>query len=275
MAAAPGAVRAQGGLRLLDSAPIAMKMAGFDEPSGLSLAAAGDGFWTVSDESSAVFFLGLDGALDPARRVETGAEDLEGVAEDAAQGRLLALSEREAAILAVDLATGAVSRHPLSSMEGWDAVAAAFSAGDANDGPEGVAVHPRTGAVFVLKERRPRLLLELTPDLGRIRGALTLDAARGFADEETDDDRLDVAGLAVDERRGGLWIVSDTGGRAFLLDLATLQARSWPLPDRDGRKAKRLKNAEGAALSEDGAVLNVVTDDGARSRLYRYAIEID
>jgi hypothetical protein len=39
-----------------------------------------------------VFFLRLDGALDPSRRVDVGATDLEGVAEDAAHGRLIAVN---------------------------------------------------------------------------------------------------------------------------------------------------------------------------------------
>jgi uncharacterized protein YjiK len=135
-----------------------------------------------------------------------------------------------------------------------------------------MAVHPETGGVFVVKERGPRLLLELTPDLRRIRGALELSAEIGFADDETADDRLDLSGLAVDLRRGGLWIVSDTGARAFLLDLATLRARSWPLRDGNG---SRVRNVEGVAVSDDGAVLSVATDDGRKSRLHRYAIEID
>jgi uncharacterized protein YjiK len=160
-------------------------------------------------------------------------------------------------------------------MAGWEAAPRALRDSDPRDGLEGIAVEAVTGNVFVVKERAPRLLLELTPDLARIRGALPLDAARGFADEETEDDRLDVSGLAVDAGRGGLWIVSDTGARAFLLDFGTLQARSWPLLDGDGRKAKRIRNAEGVALSTDGRELSVVTDDGKRSRLYRYAIEID
>lgn len=263
------------GPRFLESVRIANKAAGLWEPSGLALAADGRGFWTVSDDAPRILFIGLDGRVDRARSIAVDAEDLEGVTEDPARGRLLAVSESGAEIIAVAVANGAVTRHPLAAMVGWEAAPAALRESDPRDGLEGVAVEAATGNVFVIKERAPRLLLELTPDLAHIRGALPLDAARGFADDEVGDDRLDVSGLAIDAGRGGLWIVSDTGARAFLLDLGTLQARSWPLLDGGGRKAKRIRNAEGVALSPDGAVLSVVTDDGERSRLYRYAIEID
>jgi uncharacterized protein YjiK len=272
--AVAGAAEA-GELRFLESAQIADKAAGLSEPSGLALSADGRGFWTVSDDAPRILFIGRDGTVDPARSVDIGADDLEGVTEDPARGRLLVVSESSAEIVSVDLADGAVARHPLAEMAGWEAAPRALRESDPRDGLEGIAVEAATGNVFVVKERAPRLLLELTPDLARIRGALPLDAARGFADEETGDDRLDVSGLVVDAGRGGLWIVSDTGGRAFLLDLDTLQARSWPLLDGESRKAERIRNAEGVALSADGRTLSVVTDDGKRSRLYRYAIEID
>ena len=273
MAAQALAAPPTAGLRFLDSVAVADKKASFREPSGLALAADGSGFWSVSDETPAVHLLRPDGTLDPSRRIEIGTPDLEGITTDATGGRLLAVSEAEAVIIVTDIATGTVSRHPLAGLAGWDAVAAVFAASGDTDGLEGIAVHGGTGNVFVIKERAPRLLLELTPDLARIRGALVLDAGRGFEDDLVDDDRLDVSGLASDPLRGGLWIVSDTGARAFLLDLETLQARSWPLLDDDG--AARIRNAEGVALSADGRVLSVVTDDGARSRLYRYAVEID
>jgi uncharacterized protein YjiK len=270
-----GAAAAEGALRHLGSVRIADRDARFAEPSGLAVAADGRGFRSVSDDAPRIVALGQDGALAPARALETDVTDLEGVAEDPARGRLLAVAEDAATIVIVDLAGGAVELAPLAGLEGYEAIAAVFRDGDPNDGLEGIAVHPETGSVFVVKERGPRLLLELTPDLLRIRGALELSAEIGFVDDETVDDRLDVSGLAVDMRRGGLWIVSDTGGSAFLLDLETLTARGWPLLRSDKRGAKRIRNAEGVALSADGAVLHVVTDDGKKSRLHRYAIEID
>lgn len=269
------AAAAEGALRHLGSGRIADRDAGFAEPSGLALAAGGRGFWSVSDDAPRIVALGPDGALAQARALETGVADLEGVAEDARRGRLLTVAEDAAEIVVIDLASGTVERAPLAALAGYEAVAAAFRDGDPNDGLEGITAHSETGSVFVVKERGPRLLLELTPDLRRIRGALELSAEIGFVDDETADGRLDVSGLAVDQRRGGLWIVSDTGGRAFLLDLETLTARGWPLLRSDKPGAKRIRNAEGVALSADGAVLHVVTDDGKKSRLHRYAVEID
>jgi uncharacterized protein YjiK len=270
--ALPLSASADGALRFLERTKIADKKAGLSEPSGLARAADG-GFWAVSDDAPDLLGLTEKGEVDGARRLPANADDLEGVAADPARGRLLAVAERTAEIVVVDLSDGRVESRPLAGMEGYDGFASAFR--DPNDGLEGIAVHSETGAVFVVKERGPRLLLELTPDLDRIRGALNLSAEIGFVDDETGDDTLDVSGLAFDPGRGALWIVSDTGARAFLLDLGALTARSWPLVRNDKADAKRIKNAEGVALSADGSVLYVLTDDGGKSRLYRYAIEID
>jgi uncharacterized protein YjiK len=271
MAASPPAA-AEGALRFIERTKIADHKAGFTEPSGLAHDEQG-GFWSVSDDAPAIFGLSAGGEVERSRTHAADAKDLEGVAADPARGRLLAVAEKTAEIVILTLSDGRVARRPLLGLDGFGDVAGAFNGAD--DGLEGIAVHPETGAVFIVKERNPRLLLELTPELDRIRGVLALTAAIGFADDEADDDQLDVSGLAVDPGRGGLWIVSDTGARAFLLDLKTLTARSWPLFRDDTKNAKRIRDAEGVALSDDGTVLSVVTDRGETSRLYRYAIEID
>lgn len=274
LAALSAAAQAEGEMRYLGDAKIAVKSEGFDEPSGLSLTADGRGFWAVSDDTSRIFQIDRDGALLRERSLDIDARGLEGVAHDAAHDRLIAVSEDAASLILIPLSDGAPSRLRLSALHGYDRIAADFERGGANDGLEGAAVHPETGAVYLLKEKAPRMLLRLDPALTRIEAAHILTAQMGFVDDETPDAKLDVSGLVVDAPRNGLWIVSDTAARAFLFDLASGAARSWPLLKGRDAKAKRIKNAEGAALSANGAVLSVVTDDGGKSRLYRYAIYI-
>jgi hypothetical protein len=273
-ALAAGAVEADG-LRFLDSARIADKAAGLSEPSGLALTADGRGFWTVSDDAPRVLFIGPDGRVDPSRSIAVGADDLEGVAEDPARGRLLAVSESAAEIVAVDLTDGAVTRHPLAAMAGWEAAPRALRDSDPRDGLEGIAVEAATGNVFVVKERAPRLLLELTPDLARIRGALPLDAARGFADEETGGRPAGRVGprgrcgprRALDRER---YRRARLPARSRHAAGAELAAARWGRSQGEAHPQRR-----GRRVVDDGRELSVVTDDGKRSRLYRYAIEID
>jgi uncharacterized protein YjiK len=254
-------------LRFAGSERIADRDHDFTEVSGLSLARDG-GFWAVSDNTARLF------RLDAAGQVQAGSSidaetDLEGVALDVAGGRILAVRESKTEILSFS-DDGRMVRHRLLSMEGAGLLAPHFSASSTKDGLEGVTVNPGSGAVYVLKERRPRLLIEISPDLAQVRRVIPLTASAGFESDTADDDHLDVSGLAWDARRRGLWITSDTGKALYFYSLITMQARGWALVDEAGENPGRVSNAEGVALSTDGKTVFVVTDDGKTSRLLTY-----
>jgi uncharacterized protein YjiK len=254
-------------LRFAGSERIADRDHDFTEVSGLSLARDG-GFWSVSDNAARLFR--LDEAGQVQARTSLDAEtDLEGVALDVAGGRILAVRESTTEILAF-ADDGRFVRHPLLSMEGAGLLAPRFSARDERDGLEGISVDPESGTVYVLKERRPRLLIEISTDLAAVRRVIPLTESAGFASDMADDDRLDVSGLAWDARRRGLWITSDTGKALYFFSLDGLQARGWALVEEAGENPGRVSNAEGVALSSDGKTVFVVTDDGKNSRLLTY-----
>jgi len=236
---------------------------GLTEPSGLAVDPDGSGFWIVSDEARTVFRLESNGDLEAFTGRDDRMRDLEGVAVDVEAGRLLVVSERTASIVAV--ATAAPHR--------VDAVGVANLPGptdlrslleDRQNGLEGIAVHPGTGAVLVLKEDAPRLLIEITPGLDRVVTVRRLDDVLPGTE--------DVSGLAVDPGREGLWIVSDTGRTVHFLPNGGGPVLSSALTSREGDQAGPLKNPEGLALSPDGRSLFVVTDDGRNSRLVQYHI---
>lgn len=232
------------------------------EPSGLAIDPDGSGFWIVSDNAQTVFQLDANGDIAAFIGREDRLRDLEGVAHDAAQNRLLMVSERAGKIIAVSL-------EPAHRVEVVD-IAELPSSTDLTDalkdqknGFEGIAVIPKTGRVLLVKERNPRLLVEIAPSLDRVIRVRPLD------DILPDDE--DVSGLSVDPKRGGVWIVSDVGQSAhFLSDNGNVA--SFDLYWMDGNKKRKLENAEGAALSPDGGSLFVTTDDGRSSVLVQYAI---
>ena len=161
----------------------------------------------------------------------------------------------------------------LSNMDGYAAIERAFETSDPNDGLEGIAVDAERGRVFVLKEKRPRLLLELSADLGEILRATELTPALGFVDDDQSDRHLDVSGLAVDGPTGCLWIVSDRGRRLFLFDPAgTGPAQSFALGWLDGKKARDIPHAEGIAHAPQADRLYIVNDDGKASRLFTFEV---
>lgn len=269
LSAWPGAVTAEPKLTLIDSREISDPSARFTEVSGLSLAEGG-GFWSVSDNAALLFLLDEKGKTHKKSSLpaETG---LEGITEDIAGHRLLAVREDTSEILSVTR-DGTISRFALLSMEGARPLAPYFAFDD-NNGLEGITLNPDTGAVFVLKERNPRLLIEISPDLSRVVGVLQLTSAIGFVSAAAGDDHLDVSGLDWDTQRGGFWITSDTGEAVFFLDAATFTAHGWVLMDAKKKKLEPVRNAEGVAVSADGNTLYVVTDDGKKSRLLSYRID--
>ncbi|MFZ7093934.1 SdiA-regulated domain-containing protein [Primorskyibacter sp. 2E233] len=257
-------------LRFIQSHKIADKEHDFTEVSGLALAQEG-GFWSVSDDTARVFRLDDKGKVR--KKASLPSEPgLEGVSPDPAGGRILVVREDTSEILAL-AEDGIVTRHSIQEMDGAADLAMYFSASDANDGLEGITVDPATGTVFVLKERTPRLLIEIEPDLSRVRRIVPLTETAGFASDQADDDHLDVSGLEWDASRQALWITSDTGKAIFLFSLSTLQARGWALVREDKGKTRRVSNAEGVALGVDGQTIFVVTDDGNDSRLLEYRID--
>lgn len=257
------------GIRYLDTQHILKRSQDYNEPSGLALAADGKHFWTVSDNTDALYLLGLDGDLKPSQTIHIGVTGLEGVTLDQPRGRLIAIAEDSAEVIEVLIETGEIHRFRLADMQGYDKVSEAFDTSDANNGLEGITVNPASGAVFLLKENQPRMMMELSPNLTSIRGALELTAELGFVSDRVSDTELDVAGLEYDPDRNAFWIVSDTGECLYLFDPLKGKAHAWPLLHDKGR----VKNGEGVALAAGGTRLMIVTDDDKGSRMYSYGIK--
>lgn len=237
---------------------------GLTEPSGLAVDPDGSGFWIVSDEAETVFRLKANGDLAAFSGRDERMHDLEGVEIDAKAGRLLLISERTASIVTV--ATAPPHRLAIIDVAGLPGpVDLRDVLADRRNGLEGIAVHPGTRTVIVLKEDAPRLLIELAPDLDRVVEVRDLDDVLP-GDE-------DVSGLAFDLGRDGLWIVSDTGRAIHFLPGSAGPPQTAALTWRDGDRLRPLDNPEGVAFSPDGLSLFVVTDDGRDSKLVQYEVQ--
>lgn len=260
-------------LHFEDSQKISVREIGFSEPSGLAIGDDGKTLWSISDDTPALFQISASGEVVEAVPLGKHLDDLEGIALDTATNRVLAVRERSTEILSVDLVdSGTVARHPLNQMEGYGAVAEFFEGDGRENGLEGIAVDPADGSLWLVKERAPRLLLNISGDLDRIVFARILSAEIGFIDDNTGDKALDVSGIAVDPGREAFWIVSDTGERLFQTDRTGAVRGSYPLLWEADGKTHALKNAEGVTLGADGTTLYVVSDDKIDSRLVRYAL---
>lgn len=260
-------------IRFLKSDRIADKAFGFSEPSGLSLAEETDHFLSVSDDISALFKFDRDGQHGTPPRAIFEGEDLEGIALDTAGNRILVVSERAAGIVVIDSRSGVSEMVFLADMKGYRPVRKVFKTSDPNDGLEGIAINPKLERVYLLKEKRPRLLLELSLDLTEILKVTELTPALGFVDDDHSDRHLDVSGLTLDEPTGCLWIVSDQAERLFLFDPARkTPTRSYSLGWLDGEKPRKLPHAEGVAHDAQTERLFIVNDNGKASRLFTFEV---
>lgn len=244
--------------------------AGLKEPSGLALAHDQRSLWTVSDDTRAVFRLALDGLLLEDSTIRLGVKGLEGIAVGGDGSCLYAVQEEDNRLLRIDVRTRRVSdSRPLADLSGYEAVRDHFSGGHGNKGLEGITWHGARGTLFVVREGRPRLLMEVAPALDRILGSWELSRETGFRDPGTSDRKLDVSDLCFDSARGTLWLLSDRGRRLFLYDLdGTRVVRSFPLAYHEDGEAREIRKAEGLAITDDGQRLYVVCDEQARLYVY-------
>jgi len=216
-------------LRLIDSYPLALP-----EPSGLCMALDGRSLWTVSDETGRIYRIDLKG-----RTLETlpwKGRDLEGVARSREDGDgLWVVEERALALVRLDLSGIPMEQHTIELGRGGNA------------GLEGVCVAPDTGALWVLKEKSPALIVRL-------------DEQFRIAESWTPIPRADCSGLAPAAEAGRFWIVSDEARRLFQWSPEEGILLEFPLD---------IEKAEGVAQGPDGR-LYVVSD--ASARLYVFEL---
>ena len=259
-------------LKLLGSVPVFDESVDFDEPSGLAREPETRFLWSVSDDTKRLFRLDPQGKVTPGQSPRIDVKDLEGITF-LPDGNLATVREKSNEILIVDRGSGEIlERKKLSKMDGYDAVRDAFDDSPEGKGLEGITLQTDTGEIYVIKEGRPRILLGISADLQTIKSVHHLTEDKGFKAKGVSDKKLDVSGITYDARRGRFWIVSDTGKRVYLYDPDTQTAVSAKLTfERDG-ESKKVKNAEGVALSADGSILFVVTDNEEKSVLISYKI---
>ena len=259
-------------LSLISEHRILDKAAGLNEPSGLTLNHDGSALYTVSDDTKAVFRLDLKGRLSITESFFIGVDDLEGIAINGDGSRLHAVQEETNALITIDIATRReLSRRPLAAMTNYESIQRFFPDPPDNKGLEGITVNTRTGHLFVVKEGRPGLLIELDAEGNSILQARLLNATNGFVHPTVGPDKLDFSGLSYDAERSTIWITSDKGQCLYHYDWEQDQVlQRLDLVIEDDNKPKRIRKSEGVAIDPARNRLYVVSErDG---RLYVFKI---
>ena len=262
-------------LRLIQEHRILDKAAGLNEPSGLTLNHDGSALYTISDDTKAVFRLDLKGRLSIAEPFFIGVDDLEGIAINADGSQLHAVQEETNAVISIDIASRReLSRRPLAAMANYASIARYFQDPPDNKGLEGITVNTRTGHLFVVKEGRPGLLIELDGEGNSILQARLLNDRNGFVHPTVGAEKLDFSGLSYDGERNTIWIISDKGQCLFHYDWEQDRVlQRLDLIVEDKKEPKRIRKSEGVAIDPARQRLYVVNEeDGV---LYVFRIHSD
>ena len=258
-------------LELLSRHSIRDPSLGLNEPSGLTLNRDGSALYTVSDDTKAIFRLDLKGRVSVADSFFIGLDDLEGIAISRDDSELLVVQEVTNSLVIVDLNTRRErSRRPLSAMTNYATIAKHFPDLPDNKGLEGITVNADNGHVFVVKEGRPGLLIELDPSLTTILSAKELKADMGFAHPKVKPGKLDFSGLSYDSKRHTIWITSDKGQCLFHFDWerdAVLERLDLTISTVG--KDKQVRKAEGVAIDPDRNRVYVVSDRDAELYVFK------
>ena len=258
-------------LSLIAEHRILDRRAGLNEPSGLTLNTDGTALYTVSDDTKAIFRPDLKGRLKISQSFFIGVDDLEGIAISADGSQLLAGQEVTNSIITIDIAgRKEISRRPLAAMENYGLVADHFPDPPDNKGLEGITVNTRNNHVFVVKEGRPGVLIEISPDLRTIKAARLLTAKNGFEHPQVGPDKLDFSGLSHDSTRDTLWITSDKGQCLFHYDWSSNQVlQRLDLNLETDQKPAKIRKSEGVAFDPVNRRLYVVSDRDAQLYVFR------
>ncbi len=260
-------------LTYLDRFKIENKRAGLTEPSGIALAHDGAGFWTVSDDTKRILYLGRGGKVDKGRSFKIPDNELEGVTTHPGGKTLFAVREKGNEILKLNIAKQSVmARQRLTEMEGYERIADYLAdGGDDNKGLEGIAWNADTRSLFCVKESDPGLMIEVSSDLKKIRNHTLLTDEIGFSDPEGRAETVDYSGLCHDPARKALWVVSDRAKRLYLYcpkEERVLHSAALGY-GRNG-EYREVKQAEGVTVDPATGRLYIVSD--AEARLYVFDV---
>lgn len=201
--------------------------------SGLSPGDDASTLWCVSDEpGSDLYRIRTNGEIDTV--FSWSGEDLEGVAWDRTRGVLWLVEEERGELVGVDAAGAEISR-------------TAIPGGGGSVGLEGVTVDPVTGAIFLLRERKPGLFIEL-------------DDTFAVVDSRELDFALDYSGICFEPVRKEFWILSDRERALFRTENPEGPYTKYTI---------EVEDPEGIAVDVVNRVIYVVGDSA--KRLYYFA----
>jgi len=200
------------------------------EASGLTINAAGSTLYTVSDNTSNIYELAIDGSV--IKEYIYNGNDVEGISM-VSNNKMLLVEERTKEIVEYDLSSKTYKKHKVI-----------YSNNDSNSGLEGIAINLNDNTIFILNEKNPGLLMRLRSDFSIIE-SYDLDFAS------------DYSGIFYDKDLNILWILSDQNKTINKCSLKGALIKSYSI---------NVNKAEGIAVTNNN--IYIVSD--SNSTLYKF-----
>lgn len=200
------------------------------EPSGLTIDVTGTVLYTVSDNTGAIYKLSTQGNL--LEVFELNGDDLEGVSTFT-ENKLLLAEEESRQIVEYKMNTGTISRHTID-----------YESNGENSGIEGVSYKENNGSIFILNEKDPGKLIQLSTDF-----SIIAEYDLNFAS--------DYSGIFYDSSLDNLWILSDQSKSLNRCTLTGVLIERYPI---------NINKAEGVAITNNE--IFIVSDQ--ESKLYAF-----
>ena len=197
------------------------------EPSGLSFYKQDNTFLTVSDNSDQVYVISSEGEILDSLIYD--GQNIEGVVFDVNGSQIFIVEEQTNEVVQLDTIGNELNRFTID-----------LNNADPNHGLEGITINPGNGHLYVVSEKDPAILFELTTE-----GEIVAQHQLGFM--------KDYSSVFFDVSGNNLWILSDQSELLVKCDL-TGQPLEW---FRTG-----LKDAEGVVVDSSNSKVWVITDSG-------------
>ncbi len=207
------------------------------EPSGLSFGESRDVLYTVSDRTSKIYKLSLDGKV--LGEIECDADDLEGVAYDKSDNSLWIADEGKRKLKKVDLQGETIESFKLK-----------IKSKHKNSGIEGLTIDNKNNNLLCLNEKKPGLLIK-TDKQGNILEKHKLKFAK------------DYSGIFYDEHTDKLWVVSDKSMTISRLDIQGNVEESYQT---------QIESMEGIAVDTQNMLIYVVSDE--LEKLFVFSLKV-
>jgi uncharacterized protein YjiK len=204
------------------------------ETSGLSFYTRDNTFLTVSDNSDRVYVISSEGEVLDSLIYD--GQNLEGVVFDANGSRIFVVEEQTNEVVRLDTLGNELNRFTLE-----------LNNPDPNHGLEGITFNPGNNHLYVISEKDPAILFELTTD-----GEIVAQHQLGFM--------KDYSSVFFDGPGNYLWILSDQSEMLVKCDLSG-QPLEW--------FSTGLKDAEGVVIDAPNSKVWIITDSG--NTLYSFS----